>query len=75
MSDDRPTIEALQVEERTFPPPADLAAAANAKPGIYERAAADPAAYWAEEAKTGFIEHILSLAERATGETASARTV
>jgi len=52
MSDDRPTIEALQVEERTFPPPADLAAEANAKAEIYERATADPEAFWAEEAKS-----------------------
>ncbi|MDH3725367.1 MAG: acetate--CoA ligase, partial [Thermoleophilia bacterium] len=51
MSDDRPTIEALQVEERIFPPPADLAAAANAKADLYERAAADPEAFWAEEAQ------------------------
>jgi acetyl-CoA synthetase len=52
MSEDRPTIEALQVEERTFAPPPALAAAANAQPDIYERAAADPEAYWAEQAET-----------------------
>ena len=52
MSNDRPTIEALQVEERTFPPPAELAAAANAKADIYAQAAADPEAFWAEQAGT-----------------------
>ena len=39
-------IEALMTEARTFAPPAAFAAQANAQPGIYESAAADPIAYW-----------------------------
>jgi acetyl-CoA synthetase len=46
------TIEALQIEERRFPPPPNFAARATvADPEIYERAARDPEAYWAEEAR------------------------
>ncbi|GAA1080795.1 acetate--CoA ligase [Nocardiopsis composta] len=37
-------------ESRRFPPPADLAAAANVKAGAYETAAADRTAFWAEQA-------------------------
>ncbi|MDQ3669839.1 MAG: acetate--CoA ligase [Actinomycetota bacterium] len=33
----RPAIDALFLEERTYPPPRDFAAQANAKPDIYER--------------------------------------
>jgi acetyl-CoA synthetase len=44
------TLSALLHEERRFPPPAGLAARANAQPGIYEEAAADPLAWWAEQA-------------------------
>ena len=41
-------IDALLQEERSFPPPADFAAAANmADPDIYAKAAADPEAFWA----------------------------
>ncbi|MEW6582699.1 MAG: acetate--CoA ligase [Actinomycetota bacterium] len=51
MSDAR-TIEALQVEERRFPPPPAFAAEATvADDGIYARATADPEAFWAEEAR------------------------
>ena len=47
------TIEALFAEDRTFPPPAEFVAKANLQdPGIYERAAADPEAYWASQADT-----------------------
>ncbi len=49
MPDD--TLSALLHEERRFPPPADLAAAANAQPGIYEEAAADPVAFWERQAR------------------------
>jgi acetyl-CoA synthetase len=41
-------IETMQVEERRFPPPADFAAEANAKPDIYDR---DFDSFWTEEAK------------------------
>ena len=44
-------IENLFHEDRRFPPPADLAADANAQPEIYERAAADRLAFWADEAR------------------------
>ena len=41
-------IDALLQEERSFPPPADFAAAANmADPDIYAKAAADPEGFWA----------------------------
>ena len=43
-----PTLESLLAEERAFPPPPAFAARANARdPGIYERARADPEAFWA----------------------------
>jgi acetyl-CoA synthetase len=38
-------------ENRRFPPPAELAAAANARPELYERAAADRLGFWAEQAR------------------------
>jgi len=44
-------IEALFQEHRKFPPSADFAAAANAKPGIYEEAEADYQAFWASWAR------------------------
>lgn len=45
-------IEVLSHEERRFPPPAGFAAQANVNdPGIYERAKADPEAFWAEQAE------------------------
>jgi len=40
-------IDVLLETEQTFPPPPEFAAQANASdPGIYERAAADPEAWW-----------------------------
>jgi acetyl-CoA synthetase len=45
-------LSALLHETRQFEPPAALAAAANAQPDIYDRAAADPLGFWEEEAKT-----------------------
>jgi acetyl-CoA synthetase len=46
-------LEALYTETRTFPPPPEFAAQANVRdPGIYERAAADLEAFWAEHART-----------------------
>jgi acetyl-CoA synthetase len=45
-------LDTLLQENRQFEPPAAFREAANYNdPSIYERAAADPEAYWAEEAK------------------------
>ena len=44
------TLSALLHESRQFPPPAAFAAQANAKPGIYEEASADPLKFWASQA-------------------------
>ena len=46
-------IEALLVEERLFPPLEGVAQSANmADSGIYQRAAKDPEAYWAQAAES-----------------------
>ncbi|HXF35674.1 MAG TPA: acetate--CoA ligase, partial [Actinomycetota bacterium] len=51
MSEVDRTIEALLREERVFdPPPGFAERAVVSDPGIYERAAADPEAFWAEQA-------------------------
>jgi acetyl-CoA synthetase len=51
VSEAHPWIEALLEEDRHFPPPPDFVErAVAADPGVYERAAADPEAYWAEQA-------------------------
>ena len=44
-------LSALLHETRTFPPPAALAERANAQPGIYDEAKADPLAFWASQAE------------------------
>ncbi|HLU37560.1 MAG TPA: acetate--CoA ligase [Thermomicrobiales bacterium] len=45
-------IQVLSHEDRTFPPPEAFAKNANFNdPAIYERAAADPEAFWAEQAE------------------------
>ncbi|MEO6913015.1 MAG: acetate--CoA ligase [Candidatus Baltobacteraceae bacterium] len=44
-------IEALAEEHRTFPPPAQFSAQANAQPDIYTEAARDPQAFWASWAR------------------------
>ena len=44
-------LSALLHETRTFPPPEDFAKQANAQPGIYAEAEADPLAFWASQAK------------------------
>jgi acetyl-CoA synthetase len=44
------TLSNLSREERRFEPPAELAEHANMKAEAYERAAADPEAFWAEQA-------------------------
>src|SRR5215210_2014176 len=52
MTDVRKTIEALLSEQRLFEPPVAFAARALvADRGIYERAEADPEAFWAEQAE------------------------
>ncbi|OJF10655.1 acetate--CoA ligase [Couchioplanes caeruleus] len=45
------TLENLYSETRQFPPPAELAAAANVKADAYERAGADRLGFWEEQAK------------------------
>ncbi|MFC4563994.1 acetate--CoA ligase [Nocardiopsis mangrovi] len=45
------TLSNLLQETRRFPPPADLAAAANVKPGDLEAAADDRLAFWEEQAR------------------------
>jgi acetyl-CoA synthetase len=45
------TLSNLLHEDRRFEPPADLARNANVKEEAYERAAADPEAFWAEAAE------------------------
>ena len=45
------TIANLGTEDRLFPPTAAFAAQANAKPGIFEAAAADPLGFWDEQAQ------------------------
>ena len=44
-------LEALSREDRRFEPPADLAAQANARADVYEQAAGDRLAFWAEQAR------------------------
>ena len=52
MAEDSPTIEDYYREDRTFPPSAEFVAAANlSDPAIYEQAAADAPAFWAEQAR------------------------
>ncbi|GAB2506861.1 acetate--CoA ligase [Microbacterium petrolearium] len=45
------TGEARLVETRVYPPPADFAAQANVGAEAYDRAAADPVAFWEEAAR------------------------
>ncbi len=50
MSDESQALSALLREERRFEPPPEFAAQANAQPGIYELANADPQGWWAAQA-------------------------
>jgi acetyl-CoA synthetase len=53
MSDQGPTIEALQVEDRVFAPSEEFVSAARVSdPAIYEAARADLEGFWAEQAAT-----------------------
>ena len=45
------TIDSLLQEERRFPPSAEFAAQAVAKPELYERAKADRLGFWADQAR------------------------
>jgi acetyl-CoA synthetase len=47
-----PNIESLEHESRVFPPPSDFAARAVVGPEVYDEAATDPTAWWAEQART-----------------------
>ncbi len=52
MSDEKkPAISNLSTEDRTFPPPARFAAAANAQPSVYDEAEADWLGFWEKQAK------------------------
>ncbi|MGC1909155.1 MAG: acetyl-coenzyme A synthetase N-terminal domain-containing protein, partial [Candidatus Dormiibacterota bacterium] len=48
MTVDAKRIDALQEEGRSFPPPPEFAARANAQPGIYDRSLED---FWTEEGR------------------------
>ncbi len=50
MSNDA-TLSNLLRESRRFPPPADLAARANAKPDVFEEAGTDRLGFWAKSAE------------------------
>jgi len=43
-------LENLLSENRLFPPPPEIAAAAKARPGIHEEASADPVEFWRRQA-------------------------
>ena len=45
------TIENLLQEDRIFPPSPEFTRQANAQPGLHDRAAADPVAYWEAQAR------------------------
>ena len=45
------TLDNLATEDRAFPPSPDFAANANLTAEAYDRAAADPEAFWAEQAQ------------------------
>ncbi|MDJ0496502.1 MAG: acetate--CoA ligase [Acidimicrobiia bacterium] len=50
MADQPKTLENLLTEDRVFPPTEEFAAAANAKPDVYEKADADYLGFWKEQA-------------------------
>ena len=45
------SLSALSSESRRFDPPADLAASANVRAGVYEEASRDRLGFWAEQAR------------------------
>jgi acetyl-CoA synthetase len=46
-----PTLDALLHEARRFDPPAELAAAANARPALYDAGSVNRIAFWEEQAR------------------------
>ena len=50
MADQPKTLENLLTEDRVFPPTDEFAAAANAKPDVYDKAEADYLGFWKEQA-------------------------
>ena len=50
MSDEK-ALSSLSYESRSFPPPAEFAAAANGKASLYEEAEADRLAFWERQAR------------------------
>jgi acetyl-CoA synthetase len=51
MSSDGPTITSLELEDRRFPPPAEFVAEAVAQADLFDRAAADPEAFWLDQTR------------------------
>ena len=51
MSPNNESLENLLSEDRLFPPSAEFAAKANAKPELYDKAENDRLAFWDEQAK------------------------
>ena len=51
MSQEHESLENLLSEDRTFAPPAEFAAQANAKADLYDRAEKDRLAFWESQAK------------------------
>ena len=51
MSTDGPNITSLELEDRRFPPPPEFVRDAVGTPDLFDRAAADPEAFWLEQTK------------------------
>lgn len=51
------TLDNLLQETRTFPPPAQFAAQANATAVLYDQAASDREGFWADQARTRDLEN------------------
>ena len=66
-------ISVLLSEERRFPPPADFAAQAHATQALYDSAARDRLAFWADQAARARLDH--AMAERARVEAAPRQVV
>ena len=45
------SLENLSTENRSFTPTPEFSAAANAQPGIYEKAKAEGVAFWEQQAE------------------------
>ncbi len=67
-------LDVLLKTEQTFPPPPEFAAQANASdPGIYERADADPEAWWASLGREARLDRALGR-RSSTGRTRRSRS-